>query len=170
MLPLCLCMFRCGTTRLPRQPKTGPTPACGSMGRLTSSGSWVKTSLLGQAGKWPLTLSRLTSAAPLRDDSPSLCQQSWSLALQLPSASSLWTILFLFFHAVTQWLLEECSCDPSNKQKLCSQPWPVRAKMHPFSGSLLTFRLEKRGTLVCFTLLASTGELYETQGSSAQSR
>lgn len=65
MLPLCLCMFRCGTTRLPRQPKTGPTPACGSTGRLTSSGSWVKTSLLGQAGKWPLTLSRLTSAALL---------------------------------------------------------------------------------------------------------
>lgn len=170
MFPPCVCVFRCGTTLLPRQPRTGLTPAFGSTARLTSSGSWVKTSLSGQAGEWPLTpltTPTPTSAAPLRDDSPSLRQQSWSLALQLPSASSLWTIFF--FHMVTQWLLEECSHDPSNKQKLCFQPWPMRAKTHLFSGSFLTFRSEMWGTLMCFTLLGFTEEWYETQGRSAQS-
>lgn len=49
-------VFRCGTTLLPRQPRAGLTPACGSTGRLTSSGSWVRTSPSGQAGEWPLTL------------------------------------------------------------------------------------------------------------------
>lgn len=55
MFPPCLCAFRCGTTPWLRQPRTGPRPACGSTGHLTSSGSWVKTSLSGQDGEWPLT-------------------------------------------------------------------------------------------------------------------
>ena len=48
-------VFRCGTTLLPRQLRSGLTPACGSTGQLTSSGSWVRTSLSGPAGEWPLT-------------------------------------------------------------------------------------------------------------------
>lgn len=50
-----LCIFRCGMTPWPRQPKTGLMRACGSTGHLTSSGSWVKTSPSGQDGEWPLT-------------------------------------------------------------------------------------------------------------------
>lgn len=61
------------------------------------------------------------------------------------------------------------SHDPSNKQKLCFQPWPMRAKMHLFSGSFLASRSETRGTLMCFTLLGFTEEWHETQGRSAQS-
>lgn len=78
--------------------------------------------------------------------------------------------LFLFFfHTVTQWLPQECSRDPSNKQKLCSQPWLMRAKTRLFSGSFLTFRSETQGTLMSFTRLGFTEEWYETQGRSAQS-
>ena len=124
---LCL-SCRCGTRLWLRRQRTGPTPACGSTGRLTSSGSWVKTSPSGQDGEWPLT--PLTSAAPLRDDS--LSEQSWSLPCSplLLSPKS--------FCTVTWWLLEECSCDTSNKQKLCFQPWPMRTKAHPICGSWLS--------------------------------
>lgn len=51
---VCVC-FRCGTTLWLRQLRTGLMPACGSMGHLISSGSWVKTSPSGQDGEWPLT-------------------------------------------------------------------------------------------------------------------
>lgn len=131
MFPPCLCVFRCGTTPWLRQPRTGLMPACGSTGHLTSSGSSVKTSPSGQDGEWPLTpppppqhlllLSGMTRS-----------QQSWSLPCSplLLSPKG--------FCTVTRWLLEECSCDPSNKQKLCFQPWPMRTKAHPFSGSWLS--------------------------------
>lgn len=129
MFPSCLCVCRCGTTLWPRQLRTGLMPACGSTGHLTSSGSWVKTSPSGQDGKWPLTSLPLfsTSAASLKDGS--LSQQSWLL----PCSSLLLSLKILC--TVTWWLLEECSCDPSDKQKLCFQPWPMRTKAHPFSGS-----------------------------------
>lgn len=116
MSPPCLFVFRCGTTPWLRQPRTGLTPACGSTGHLTSSGSWVKTSPSGQDGEWSVT--------PLPPPKHLLLsQQSWSLPCSplLLSPKG--------FCTVTRWLPEECSCDPSNKQKLCffsHDPWGQR--------------------------------------------
>lgn len=132
MFPPCLCVFRCGTTLSPRRPRTGLMPACGSTGHLTSSGSWVKTSPSGQDGKWPLTSLPLPNICCSSQGWLSLSLQSWSLP-----CSSLLLSLKLFC-TVTQWLLGECSCDPPNKQKLCFQLWPMRTKVHPFSGSWLS--------------------------------
>lgn len=135
-------------------------PACGSMGHLTSSGSWVKTSLSGQDGEWPLTpLPPPWHLLPL--SGVTLPQQSWSL-LCSPLLSP------KTFCTVTQWLREECSCDPSNKQKLCSQPWPMRTKAHPFSGSWLSI-WKHRAPSCLPPLIDFIEEQHETQGSRAYS-
>lgn len=130
---VCVCAFRCGMTLWLRQLRTGLRPACGSMGRLTSSGSWVRTSPSGQDGEWlPLWL-----PAPLAD----ICCSSQGGHSLSSHGRCLASPFFFLLKVLALWPSDCLRNAPVtaqiNKRYISSNdPWGQKA--HPFSGSWLS--------------------------------